>query len=192
MGYVIPRDKDNRGRLRIVPNAMIKVRVGDLPDASGTLVDYQCNDCGEIHTVPYSTIKHRKNSQYLKTGETLCRACANKRMSGERSSCYKHGTERYSEYRNNARNRNIEFQLSVEEFKELVEKPCHYCGGYSSDWNIKSRGNGIDRKDSNIGYVYENCVPCCSKCNFVKNKIPYKDFILYIRRLYEITKNYQI
>lgn len=70
--------------------------------------------------------------------------------------------------------------------------PSHYCGGYSSDWNIKSRGNGIDRKDSNVGYVYENCVPCCSKCNFVKNKIPYKDFLHYIRRLYETTKDYQI
>ena len=82
--------------------------------------------------------------------------------------------------------------MVVTHLAQLVEKPCHYCGGYSSDWNTKSRGNGIDRKDSNIGYVYENCVPCCSKCNFIKNKIPYKDFLRYIRRLYETTKDYPI
>lgn len=178
--------------MRIVPDATIIVKVDDLPDSSSVLVDYQCDDCGEIHTVRYSTIKYRKNSQYLKTGETLCRKCANRRMSGDKSNNYIHGTARYSEYRNNARHRNIDFGLSVDEFKDLTEKPCHYCGGYSSDWNESSRGNGIDRMDSSKGYFLENCVPCCSKCNFVKNTTPYDVFIKYIRQMYETTKDYQI
>ena len=113
LGYKIPRDKDSRGRSRIIPNAKIVVTVKDLPASSTALVDYKCDDCGEIHTVEYGSLKYRKNSQYLKTGETLCRTCANKRMSGENSSCFKHGVERYSEYQNNARHRNIDFQSQI-------------------------------------------------------------------------------
>lgn len=192
LGYKIPREKDERGRLRIPKNATIKVKVEDLPDGSNELVEYQCDDCGDIHTVEYATIKYRKNSQYLKTGETICSNCANHRMSGENSGKYIHGTPRYSEYRNNARNRNIEFNLSIDEFKQLTSQPCHYCGGYSSDWIENSRGNGIDRKNSNEGYYLDNCVPCCSKCNFIKNTTPYNKFLEYIRRLYETTKDYEV
>lgn len=192
LGYKIPREKDKRGRERIPPDATIKVSIEDLPDGSNKLVKYQCDDCGDIHEVAYATIKYRKNSQYLKTGETLCSKCANHRMSGENSSNYKHGSTRYPEYRNNAKRRGIEFALTSDEFKELTEKPCHYCGGYSIEWNENSRGNGIDRKDPNKGYFIDNCVPCCSMCNFWKRSIPYEKFIRYIRRIYETTKDYQI
>lgn len=192
LGYTIPREKDERGRLRIPCSATIKVKVEDLPDASGELVEYQCDDCGDLHTVEYSTLKYRKNSQYLKTGETICSKCANHRMSGKNSGRYIHGTPRYSEYRSNAKHRGIDFNLNINEFTQLTEQPCHYCGGFSIEWNKNSRGNGIDRKDSNKGYYFDNCVPCCSKCNFVKNNMSYDKFIQYIRRLYETTKNYKI
>jgi hypothetical protein len=192
LGYKIPRDKDDRGRTRVVPNATVMVKIEDLPKGSNAIVEYQCDDCGSIHTVHYSDLAYRKNSRFKKNGETLCIYCSNHRNSGQNNPQYKHGEQRYSEYRSNARNRGIEFKLSVEEFKNIVKQPCHYCGGFSSEWNKNSRGNGIDRKNSDIGYIYENCVPCCSKCNFVKNNTPYDKFLIYIRRLYETTKNYKI
>ena len=123
LGYKIPRDKDDRGRTRVVPNATIMVKIEDLPEGSNAIVEYQCDDCGSIHTVHYSDLAYRKNSRFKKNGETLCIYCSNHRNSGQNNPQYKHGEQRYSEYRSNARNRGIEFKLSVEEFKNIVKEP---------------------------------------------------------------------
>lgn len=37
--------------------------------------------------------------------------------------------------------------------------------------------NGIDRIDSTIGYLKNNCVSCCSKCNYMKMRLDKKEFI---------------
>lgn len=192
LGYVLPYKKDNRGRIGIPKGTKIKVSVYDLHPLSNVKVKYECDDCHKIFESPAWSIFHRKNSQYIKTGEIVCSSCANKRMSGENNPNYKHGSNRYCEYRSNAERRGIVFELTSKEFKEITKKECHYCGGHSIDRNPKSRGNGIDRKDSYKGYVYSNCVPCCATCNFVKNSMPYKEFLLYIRALYNKTKNYEI
>jgi hypothetical protein len=57
-----------------------------------------------------------------------------------------------------------DFQLNFDDFKELVTSPCHYC-------KIKkeSEAIGIDRVNNDIGYVKENCVPACWKCNRMKH-----------------------
>jgi hypothetical protein len=129
----------------------------------------------------------------LVTGETLCVKCSNKKLfSGSNNPSYKHGNDRYCEYRYNAQKRGIEFKLSVEEFEDITNKECHYCGGYSLDTNIKSRGNGIDRMYSDKPYEVSNCVTSCATCNFIKNIMPYENFIKYIRKIYERTKNYEI
>jgi len=184
-GYKLPYAKDSRGRVGIPKGSKLEVSVFDLPPSSNIKVDYECDDCGAVKSVGAHTLFYRENSQYQKTGETLCGNCANKRMSGEKNSQYKHGNSRYCEYRNNASRRGIAFDLSVSEFECLTECECHYCGGFSSEWDKRSRGNGIDRKDSDAGYSVSNCVPCCSKCNFVKNSMPYGDFIKYIKRIAE-------
>ena len=188
-GYKLPYQKDRRGRIGIPKGTKIKVSVFDLHPHSTIKVKYKCDDCEKINSVKSYTIFTRKNSQYLKTKETICSTCANKRMSGPNSGQYIHGSLRFPEYRYNARKRKIKFELTPDQFKEITEKKCFYCGGNSIDRNKKSRGNGIDRKDSAIGYVYSNCVPCCATCNFVKNKMEFDDFILYIRKLYNNTKD---
>ena len=191
-GYKLPYAKDKRGRIGIKKGSSIFIDIDDLPKYSQVPLTYKCDDCGVIKSVPAQSILGRDNSQYNKTGETLCSNCANKRMVGEKNSQYKHGNNRFCEYRSNARRRQLEFNLSIEEFEELVSKECHYCGGFSVDRFEKSRGQGIDRKNSEIGYVSSNCVPCCSTCNFVKNSMRYDDFIKYIRKLYKRTKSYEI
>jgi len=58
---------------------------------SGIKVKVKCEDCGKERYIEYYSLAGRVNSQFLKTGETLCSKCANSRMSGKNSPAYKHG-----------------------------------------------------------------------------------------------------
>lgn len=184
-GYEVPTYVDKKGRVSVKKGTKIEVSVFDLPPSSNVKIEYICDDCGAKKAVGAHTLFYRENSQYQKTGETVCSSCANKRMSGRSSGQYKHGNTRYCEYRYNAKKRGFNFNLSLDDFERMTSMECHYCGGFSSEWDERSRGNGIDRKDSTKGYFNENCVPCCSKCNFVKNSMPYNDFVNYIKRIAE-------
>jgi len=192
LGYYIPRTTDSRGRTTCKKGTKINVKITDLLITSKVRILCKCEGCGIERYLTYDTVAYRQNSGYLKDGRTLCCGCASKETSGIKNSQYIHGMARYSEYKYNARKRNINFNLTIEQFRDLIDKKCHYCGGYSLDRNPKSRGNGIDRKDSGKEYCVDNCVSCCATCNFVKNSMQYKDFILYIRQLYETTKNMEV
>lgn len=178
-GYLLQTEKDNKGRIRVKKEIPLNIKVEDLPRTSNIKVEVECEDCGKKRLVQYNTLAGRENSQYLKTGETLCSKCANNRMSGKNSPVYKHGNILYPQYRNNAKRRNIEFNLSVNEFESLTPSICHYCG---------SESRGIDRIDSTKGYFMDNCVPCCTQCNFIKNNTPQKEFISKIVAMYNTFK----
>lgn len=192
LGYHIPMHVGYRGKMSVNAKSIVKVKVEHLQRNASIKVLCKCEDCGFVRNISYDSLVNRPNSSFNQNGETLCSKCANLRMSGTNSSRYIHGNNRFCEYRSNAKKRKIEFALSVEEFEQITEQPCHYCGGNSQDFDERSRGNGIDRKDSNKGYVFDNCVPCCATCNFIKNNTPYKDFIMFIRRAYERTKFYEV
>jgi len=57
-----------------------------------------------------------------------------------------------------------DFQIEFETFTELVKGSCYYCK-YKSD----TETNGIDRINNDIGYIKENCVTACWKCNRMKH-----------------------
>ena len=88
-----------------------------------------------------------------------------------------------------------EFALSLQDIKDLIHEPCHYCGIIDMNTlTVKSRTagkfivkeykyNGIDRVDNSVGYVKSNCVPSCAICNRAKNSLPYEDFIRWIENL---------
>jgi hypothetical protein len=42
---------------------------------------------------------------------------------------------------------------------------------------------GIDRKDSSIGYILSNCLPCCSFCNMAKRSTNYDLFVNQLEQL---------
>ena len=94
----------------------------------------------------------------------------------------------YIHYKNSAKDRNLSFKLTKEEFIELTQSLCHYCG-VSPSQECKGRNhgsymyNGIDREDSKKGYTIENCVPCCKTCNFAKNNLSLEEFLAWIDRL---------
>ncbi len=76
---------------------------------------------------------------------------------------------KYKIYMNNAIKRNYIFELTFEEFTNLTSSNCYYCNS--------SPENGVDRLDNNLGYIIENCVPCCTMCNIMKNKYSFSTFI---------------
>lgn len=83
---------------------------------------------------------------------------------------------RYRHYRNSAKARNIGFELTLEEFKELWQKPCYFC----ADDILKI---GLDRMDSSVGYIKSNVVPCCTKCNFAKHLMSVDEFIEHCEKV---------
>lgn len=50
--------------------------------------------------------------------------------------------------------------------------------------------NGIDRLNNSkdVGYVKDNVVACCSKCNYIKNKMSYNEFIGWIKTVHNNLK----
>lgn len=88
----------------------------------------------------------------------------------------------YHKYGSSAKERSYEFSLHRDEFKELVQSNCHYCGkepknifyGYRRKSSLFY--NGIDRKNNKLGYISGNCVSCCRRCNLSKNSMGLEDF----------------
>lgn len=95
----------------------------------------------------------------------------------------------YYQYRKSADKRGLRFELTEDCFRNLTKQPCHYCGQEPSNaWaSHHDTGdyicNGIDRKDNDLGYVPDNCVPCCKQCNYFKIDMDYEAFIRYLDRV---------
>lgn len=96
---------------------------------------------------------------------------------GECKNCQNTAKEnRYNIYKKNAKKRNIDFNLTKEDFYFLTQQKCHYCG------DMKEY-NGIDRIDSNKGYELNNCVPCCEICNKMKLDYSYDFWIDHMKKV---------
>ena len=85
----------------------------------------------------------------------------------------------YTTYIRSSAVRNIPFELSFEEFENIVKTPCYYCGEFTTGCSI----NGIDRKNSDKAYAHENTVPCCNMCNMMKNTLNEYTFIKRIEHI---------
>ena len=84
----------------------------------------------------------------------------------------------YGVYSRCAGDKNLDFEISQEEFNKIVKEPCHYCN------IIQERGfNGVDRLDSNAGYVLDNCVSCYKTCNFMKCSLSADVFLKRIEHI---------
>lgn len=88
----------------------------------------------------------------------------------------------YKQYKKGAEQRRLIFELTLEEFKNLVLSACFYCGQPPEKNRI--RYSGIDRIKNNVGYVLKNCVGCCGKCNHMKFTMEVSEFKEQIVKLY--------
>jgi len=92
---------------------------------------------------------------------------------------YPHSIQkRYDDYKAGAKARGKTWNLTEEEFSELWQKPCVYCGA-----EIKTIG--VDRVVNEIGYEVGNIVPCCTKCNMWKCADTLDDLIKHCRKIVE-------
>ena len=71
--------------------------------------------------------------------------------------------------------------LSEKTYTELTELPCYYCGMDLSDKN----GARLDRIDSNKGYIIQNVVPCCRRCNVAKNDMSIADYVTWLHNAHQ-------
>jgi hypothetical protein len=87
-----------------------------------------------------------------------------------------------TQYKQNAKNRNIPWELTEEEFRTLTSSPCHYTGALPANVKKCKSGeeyvyNGVDRVDNNKGYTTENCVACCTEINLMKLDMTQEHFL---------------
>lgn len=108
-------------------------------------------------------------------------------------------------YKKGAKDRELEFELTNRDTKVLLESNCYYCniapttifnvymtktGKYLTKpvdkearrWALSGYivYNGIDRLINSIGYIVDNCVPCCSICNTAKGSMDVDIFYRWI------------
>lgn len=137
-----------------------------------------CVECGNIRSAKVRTGKPKTDRTAKETSEHYL----------------------YIKEKNSAINkRKLDWKLSKYEFLELIYGNCNYCGEppsrlcnpvqwsglaqKTSDaaWIIR---NGIDRVDNLKGYIKDNSVPCCTKCNLMKTNSSLEDFKEHIKKIY--------
>jgi hypothetical protein len=144
---------------------------------------YECLcDCGTIKAVERSA---------LVRGHTTSCGCYNrdKQLKGD-------GVASFNNYLNSyiqsARKRDYVFELTEEQFKEVIAKDCVACGSPPKEISRRTKkysatpilANGVDRIDNKLGYIVGNIQPMCAPCNKAKSSMGYEAFqkwLEYIR-----------
>lgn len=152
---------------------------------------WQCKcDCGQEIIKKHSYLVH---AQY-----PACEKCLsekrkqNNKKSGQRSDKNLYNSL-YRQYTKSADSRELKFELSLEDCKKLFSKNCFYCGSLPQNKIQNSHNeilwNGIDRINSSLGYNKQNCVTCCSTCNFAKRSLTFNEFQNHISLIYHHLKD---
>jgi len=156
-------------------------------------------DCGNKHLVTGESLRSGKSkscgcllreSRYIKNNNTDREKAMLKIV--------------YSSMKKRHRNKfGNEDYISFNEFKKLSLSDCFYCNSKPSNRQLDIRYetrrgrkdkfivtdfilkyNGIDRIDSEKGYIKENVVSCCKNCNTAKNILTQEQFKDLINRIY--------
>ena len=147
-----------------------------------SLIRWRCEcQCGKIIECYAMHLKNRKNM-----------SCGCIRLSINR---------KYDPIKSSAsviyRNGYNDGDISLDEFIALSSLPCHYCGALSSNsyqraWKKRIiqgefKYNGLDRVDSSQAHNKDNVVTCCRQCNWAKRDLSLKDFLDWVKKIYEHT-----
>jgi len=83
-----------------------------------------------------------------------------------------------------------EFSITMEFWESLCLSPCTYCSvealSYIKENNLNV--NGVDRINSDKGYIMDNVTPCCAKCNRMKWAHSVQEFLNHAERIAEHNK----
>lgn len=166
-------------------------------------VKYKCLcDCGKYSiTARSELISGRASSCGCYRSEKLREA--RKKLKGKPCNPnrkYATNEERYQHYiyrniKQRAKTDSLDFELTYEQVVILTQSQCYYCNSektnimriskFSEEYEYPY--NGIDRIDSNKGYVENNVVPCCKWCNQAKSIMSQRDFYEWVQK---ISKNF--
>lgn len=94
----------------------------------------------------------------------------------------------FSTYKTNAKSRDYEFELTLEEFSLLICSACFYCGANPTPRKCRRANrsfpvNGLDRFDNALGYTLPNSRPCCTTCNLAKKTLLGSEFIAHCKTI---------
>lgn len=132
-------------------------------------LDSWCKTCKSEVGCEYSKVQRQNNHEAILKQEHIKRQMPK---------------GKFKLYRDKAKERNLAFNLTFNEFMLFWQKPCHYCG-----FDVLTIG--LDRKDNTLGYTVENVVSCCPECNTAKfDLFTYKEMVSIIgRAIAEVKRN---
>ena len=122
----------------------------------------------------------------------LCRKCSDKIGGSKNKIEFMHSSKNrvLRTYKNAAKSRGYNWDLSNDDFDKLSKQKCFYCGKQPSNIAKSTCNNGdfiyqgIDRLDNTKGYNINNCVPCCIKCNRAKDVDSFENHKEWIKNSY--------
>jgi hypothetical protein len=90
----------------------------------------------------------------------------------------------YGIYKHGAIIRNYPFELTEQEFDQIVKQNCYICNKPCS----KKHCNGIDRINNEMGYFMGNVASCCKECNFMKRTMTLVEMYSKMLAIYNTMK----
>lgn len=119
----------------------------------------QCFKCHEV--LPLTDKYFYKSKTRLLGFEYRCKSCEKKKPKIKSSKLPNVLNRIHTRYKASDKIEKRKFDLSLDFVKQKAILPCSYCG--------TPNAMGFDRLNNNIGHTEENCVPCCSICNYVRS-----------------------
>lgn len=153
------------------------------------LWDVVCS-CGNTAERTGNNLKH-SNSCGCKTKERMSLARRGRPSPARKAYGVSTFNMLRSRYRLRAKGKNIEYDLSDDFLKKTFAKDCVYCGSppksvmRTKETYGSYTYNGLDRVDSSMGYTEDNVVPCCTRCNQMKNDMPIPEFLKKVKEIYD-------
>lgn len=83
--------------------------------------------------------------------------------------------KRFYKMKYRARDKGVEFTLTIEMVADAMSNPCFYCGTVNRC--------GFDRVDNGQGYTPDNCVIACWPCNRLKGTLSQAVFLDICRKV---------
>lgn len=150
-----------------------------------------CNKCLQEKEVTFFPVRKNRKSGYY----SICKSCKNEYRSKKYIIDKSENPINFWISRNingvrwRAKKNSIEFNLDSDYIYNLIlnqDKKCPYCECnlcFLNNRDDKVTSPSFDRLIPSIGYLKENVVVCCYRCNSIKNNATYDELNLIVNNL---------